>query len=111
MKALLLLLTCAISINAFAADCSKVPHAIIPSKHLSLYDKKTDNFKDYSVVRNVLMKNGWKPQQAQSIGVSGEYPEEYCIVDRCIYTYVDKYNNKLSIEKQDDISSVTTICK
>ncbi|MDH0563777.1 hypothetical protein [Acinetobacter courvalinii] len=111
MKKILLIASCLVAANAWAGDCTKVPHAKIPPKNLSLYNKKIDNLDDYSVVRTRLLKDGWHPVKSDSDALTGEYIEESCMVDRCIYTYADKYRNKLIIEKPDDISSVKVICK
>lgn len=97
------------SAGVFAnTSCLNKPHAKIPSKNLSLYDKKSDQLKDYKVVRDKLIKDGWKP--VDSGNEYADYPEENCMADKCIYTYQDKYQNKLFIEKPDDISSIEAIC-
>lgn len=109
MNRYLLIALTAVSVNAFAVDCFKVPHAKMPSKTLSLYDKKTDNLQDYAIVRNIFIKNGWLPVLDPD-NSAFNFPEENCISDRCIYEYYDKYQNRLYIEKVDDISFVKVDC-
>lgn len=108
-KLLLLAITSTLSFGVWAdASCKSKPHAPIPPKNLSLYNKQTNNLDDYSTVRNNLIKQGWFP--VPSDDKYAEYPEEECISDRCIFTYKDKYKNTLWIEKPDDISRVTVKC-
>ena len=110
MKKLLLISALLFSGGVWADDsCKNKPHAPVPQKNLSLYDKKTDNLKDYSVVRQKLIKDGWIP--IPSDDKYADHPEEECIVDRCIFKYKDKYKNTLTIEKPDDISTVLLQCQ
>lgn len=99
----------ALSSAALALDCAKVPHAKMPSKKLSLYDKTINNLREYSTVRDIFLKNGWMPVHSPD-NTAFEFPEENCISDRCIYEYYDKYQNRLYIEKIDDISFVRVDC-
>lgn len=98
-----------LSSGAFAVDCAKVPHAKIPARNLSLYDKTINNLREYSTVRDIFLKNGWIPVHGPD-NTALEFPEENCISDRCIYEYSDKYQNRLYIEKIDDISFVRVDC-
>lgn len=94
MKKLLLLATAlAFSGGVWAnSSCTGKQHATIPPKNLSLYNKKTDNLNDYSVVRNQLIKGGWMPVNSNT--EYSDYPEENCISDRCIYIPI-KINTKI----------------
>lgn len=110
MKKLLLISALLFSGGAWADDsCENKPHAPVPPKNLSLYDEKTDDLKDYTVVRQKLIKDGWTPIPSED--KYADHPEEECIVDRCIFKYKDKYKNTLTIEKPDDISTVHLQCQ
>ena len=75
MKKLLLISALLFSGGAWADDsCENKPHAPVPPKNLSLYDEKTDDLKDYTVVRQKLIKDGWTPIPSED--KYADHPEE-----------------------------------
>lgn len=107
-KLTLAILLTTFSLSAFAQQKCAVPHAWIPPKNTSLFNKK-GFLEDYSVFREKLLKAGWIPVPADDSS-NPQFKEEDCIADRCMYTYKDKNNNQLYIEKPDDISLIDFTC-